>query len=1041
MKKTLLVLFFFISIISYSQYTLIPDPEFEHYLIYQGYDTGAVDGKVLTSAIANIKEIYFFPGAANINIKDLTGIEDFKALEKLNCTNCNLTTLDLSKNTFLTELICENNKLTNFNLKGCVNLKMINCNGNKFTSLDVSEATNLKTLYCRGAKLTNLNLNTNLTYLDCSYNQLSFLDLSNCISLEVLACQNNNFTKLDVSKNINLTGLSCLENRLTNLDVSKNSKLMELFCENNSINNLDLTNNTELIFLKCSRNLLTNLDTSQNTKLTNLYCNNNQITNLNISKNRELNTLYCENNNLSNLDTFKNINLRNLFCYDNKLISLNTSQNPQLNILYCHNNLITSLDVSINNNLEIFRCTNNKLNYLDIRNSRSINWWGYTNDWSSNPDLGCIYVPDANFFNAFYSNRKDDTAYYFDGIPPKFELTSQTVCSKQNPTLNDIAVTGYNIKWFDSLINGNELPYTTGLTEGTTYYAMNTAGSCKTLRSPVTITFQPISPPSANTSQNLCNITNPSLDNLSITGIAIQWYNAVNDGDLLPNNTSLVSGTTYFASQTQNGCESSRVAILVNLLNINEPTTTSPQTFCIQQNATLSSITIAGQNIKWYDALANGTLLLTTTLLQNGTTYYASQTINGCESERIPVAINIQNTAAPTGSQNQTFCTSQIPTLNTIVISGTAVKWYDNTETLLSNATPLQDGVTYYASQTENSCESTNRLAVTVSLINTLPANDYAELFCDDLNDGSEKVNLSDYNSKLISNTSRYTFSYYSSISAAENESVSNQITNFSNFNLVLGDNKIYVRINSNTPCYAIAVLKLSVVAKPLIPIPDIVPICENNTISINAGSATDSFSWSTGETTPSIVIANPGEYAVTVTKNYSTISCSSSKKFSVIKSTIATIISIATQDWTDKNNVISVYVYGPGSYEYSVDGIRYQDSNEFQNLISGTYTVYVKDKNGCGIVTDKVYLLMYPKFFTPNGDGYNDTWSIHFSDTEVELSLQLFDRYGKLITVLNQNQTWDGTFNGHELPSTDYWFIVTRADGKVYKGHFTLKR
>jgi gliding motility-associated-like protein len=54
---------------------------------------------------------------------------------------------------------------------------------------------------------------------------------------------------------------------------------------------------------------------------------------------------------------------------------------------------------------------------------------------------------------------------------------------------------------------------------------------------------------------------------------------------------------------------------------------------------------------------------------------------------------------------------------------------------------------------------------------------------------------------------------------------------------------------------------------------------------------------------------------------------------------------------------------------------------------------------------------------------------------------VQLFDRYGKLITVLNQNQTWDGTFNGHELPSTDYWFIVTRADGKEYKGHFTLKR
>jgi hypothetical protein len=74
---------------------------------------------------------------------------------------------------------------------------------------------------------------------------------------------------------------------------------------------------------------------------------------------------------------------------------------------------------------------------------------------------------------------------------------------------------------------------------------------------------------------------------------------------------------------------------------------------------------------------------------------------------------------------------------------------------------------------------------------------------------------------------------------------------------------------------------------------------------------------------------------------------------------------------------MISIYVSGAGDYEYSIDGIHYQSNNQFQNLFSGAYTVYVRDKNGCGIVTDKVYLLMYPKFF--NGDGYNDTWSIHF--------------------------------------------------------------
>jgi hypothetical protein len=70
----------------------------------------------------------------------------------------------------------------------------------------------------------------------------------------------------------------------------------------------------------------------------------------------------------------------------------------------------------------------------------------------------------------------------------------------------------------------------------------------------------------------------------------------------------------------------------------------------------------------------------------------------------------------------------------------------------------LQDGATYYATQTENGCENTNKLAITISLISTLPANDYAEMFCDDLNDGSEKVTLSDYNSKLISNITGYNF-------------------------------------------------------------------------------------------------------------------------------------------------------------------------------------------------------------------------------------------------------------------------------------------
>jgi gliding motility-associated-like protein len=78
--------------------------------------------------------------------------------------------------------------------------------------------------------------------------------------------------------------------------------------------------------------------------------------------------------------------------------------------------------------------------------------------------------------------------------------------------------------------------------------------------------------------------------------------------------------------------------------------------------------------------------------------------------------------------------------------------------------------------------------------------------------------------------------------------------------------------------------------------------------------------------------------------------------------------------------------------------------------------------------VTDEVYLLIP----LPNGDGYNDTWKIKFSDNEIGLSIQLFDRYGKFIKELTQNNSWDGMLNGHEVPLPDYWFVVTRMEKNI---------
>jgi len=494
-------------------------------------------------------------------------------------------------------------------------------------------------------------------------------------------------------------------------------------------------------------------------------------------------------------------------------------------------------------------------------------------------------------------------------------------------------------------------------------------------------------------------------------------------------------GNGNTSSQTQN----------ITISSVNLPTLTSPQQFCIQQNATITNITISGQNIKWYDAVTIGNLLPNTTPLQNGITYYASQTINGCESTRVPVLVTIQNTPAPTGNQNQSFCSTENATLNDIAITGTDIIWYNSLSgnTILPTSTLLQNGVTYYASQTINGCESPTRIAISIQLINTLNANNYSETICDDLNNGIETVNLSNYNLLLISSTGNI-FKFYNSLNGAQNQVTSDEVQNSSNYNLSLGNNLFFVRIESPNTCFQIVTLNLTLVSKPFININDIMPICEGSSITVDAGFGYDNYNWSTNETSSAIIISQPGNYSVTVFENHGTLVCSTIKNFTVVNSNIGTISEIITSDWTQNENTISVLLSSnsAGSYEYSLNGIDYQDNNTFYGLENGEYTVFIRDKNGCGVSSKDVYLLMYPKYFTPNGDGYNDYWRIKFSENEPKLMITIFDRYGKLMTQFDSDSIgWNGTYQNNLMPSTDYWFVVKRENGKEFKGHFTLKR
>ena len=193
-------------------------------------------------------------------------------------------------------------------------------------------------------------------------------------------------------------------------------------------------------------------------------------------------------------------------------------------------------------------------------------------------------------------------------------------------------------------------------------------------------------------------------------------------------------------------------------------------------------------------------------------------------------------------------------------------------------------------------------------------------------------------------------------------------------------------------------------------------------------------------ETSYDLTVNTAGIYTVTVETVFG---CSRTRTITVTASDIATINDVQVTDLSNDNSII-VFVSGQGDYEFSLDNSNYQVDNTFNDVEAGVYTVFVKDLNGCGVATKEISVLGIPNYFTPNGDGYHDTWNIKGVNARLNAGtiIYIFDRYGKLLEQISPlGQGWDGTFNGQQLPSSDYWYAVQLENGRVLKGHFTLKR
>lgn len=209
--------------------------------------------------------------------------------------------------------------------------------------------------------------------------------------------------------------------------------------------------------------------------------------------------------------------------------------------------------------------------------------------------------------------------------------------------------------------------------------------------------------------------------------------------------------------------------------------------------------------------------------------------------------------------------------------------------------------------------------------------------------------------------------------------------------------------------------------------------VCENESVTLSENFSDVQYLWSNGETGNSITVDSAGAYNLQLTTEDG---CSVSKTY-FVENYVNPIISNISQ--IDDSLIIELST--EGDFSYSIDGNTYQNQPVFNNLTGGLYTIYIRENNGCKIVTEDFVYILIPEFFTPNGDNINDVFQIGGDTNFDEFEVIIFDRFGKVLIQSNEAPfQWNGTYNGRNLPSDDYWYRI-KINDEIYSGNISLIR
>ena len=316
-------------------------------------------------------------------------------------------------------------------------------------------------------------------------------------------------------------------------------------------------------------------------------------------------------------------------------------------------------------------------------------------------------------------------------VPVASPIVNSPVTYCQNAVATALTATGTNLKWYSTATGNTPLPATpvpsTATAGSIKYYVSQTVSGCESPRDSITVVVNPTPalPGTAGNTTTYCE--NETTNVLTATGSNLQWYNVATGGTALtgaPTPSAFGAGTTtYYVSQTINGCESGRASITITVNPIPNPPTVPNANIQYCHNTAANPLTATGTNLLWYTVPSGGSGSSSSPVISTAATgssfYYVSQTVNGCESGRNIITVTVVAVATPPVTAPVEYCLNA--TASPLTANGINLQWYATlTSTPALPSAPIPPTTTvgstkYYVSQLINTCES-KRDSITVTI-------------------------------------------------------------------------------------------------------------------------------------------------------------------------------------------------------------------------------------------------------------------------------------------------------------------------------------